>query len=404
MTDPAGGLFGSTGAWMLDDDVVHANHGSFGGITRATHEAVTAARARVAANPMRFFDREYHAAHDRAVAAVAGLVGADVADTTLVANATVGMEVVLRLLPWRSDATIVVTDQGYLSVLRAVQRRAATSRARVEVVSTDPADPDAIGDRVVDAVDRARVHGPVGVVVDQVASATACPLPVVEIVAAASERDVPVVVDGAHVPGQFPPGSAWPTGAAAWTGNLHKWAAAPHSLAVLVVDPAHQDVVGPVVSTWYDDLDWPDNSAWQGTLDPGPLLVAEQVVDQARSILARGDQVERLVVDGATMIAAEVGGSVLPGRGWMRAVELPPAITRSSAVTSFLESTPQAGPLSSPPDLAARGVEAWTWRRGIEAKVTPFADRLLLRLSGHAYTAPRDHERLAGALSDLMAT
>lgn len=403
MTDPADVLFGSTEAWMLDDDVVHANHGSFGGITRNTHEAVTSARARVAANPMRFFDREYHAAHDRAVTAVAGLVGADAADTTLVANATVGMEVGLRVLPWRSDATVVVTDQGYLSVLQAVQRRAGVSGARVEVVATDPADPDAICDRVVDAVDRARVRGPVGVVFDQVASATACPLPAVDLVAAASERDVPVVVDGAHVPGQFPASSALPSGAAAWTGNLHKWACAPHSLAVLVVDPAFQDGVGPVVSTWYDHLDWPANSAWQGTLDPGPLLVAEQAVDQATCILRHGDEIERLVVDGGAEIAEAVGGTVLPGRGWMRAVELPASITGTSAMTSCLESTPEAGALS-PLDLAARGIEAWSWHRGIEAKVTPFAGRLLLRLSAHAYTTPRDHERVAGALSDLLAT
>lgn len=254
---------------------------------------------RVAANPMGFFTREYHDAHDRAVAAAAGLVDADPADTTLVTNATAGMEVGrLRLLPWQSDATVVVTDQGYLSVLRAVQRRAAVAGTRVEVVATDPAKATAVTDRVMAAVDRARVRGPVGVVVDQVASATACPLPVVEIVAAGRERDVPVVVDGAHVPGQYRAMSAWPVGTVAWTGNLHKWACAPHWLAVLVVDPEHHDRIGPVVSTWYDDLDWPDNSAWRGTLDPGPLLVAEQVVDPARSMLVRGDKIEQVVVDG----------------------------------------------------------------------------------------------------------
>lgn len=151
-------LFGSTRAWLLDDDVVHANHGSFGGITRATNEAVIAARDRVATNPMRFFDREFHPTHERAVVAVARLAGADPGATTLVPNATAGMDVALRVLPWRADATNVATD---------------------------PFDPGSVADAVLTTIDEALGRGgPVGVVVDQVASATACPFPVADIVAA----------------------------------------------------------------------------------------------------------------------------------------------------------------------------------------------------------------------------
>jgi isopenicillin-N epimerase len=394
-------LFGSTAQWALSDDVAHTNHGSFGGMTTATARAVASARRRVAANPMRAFTREFDAAHARAVAAVASLVGARPGDTTLVPNATTGMDVAMRLLPWEPDATIVVADQAYPSVLANLRRRAARSGARLRVVATDPRDPAGCGQALVAAMDEA-APGRTGVVVDQVASATACPFPVDEVVAAARARNVVVVVDGAHVPGQFAPAAATP-GADAWTGNLHKWACAPIPLAALVVDERHHATIGPVVPTWLDDADFPANSAWQGTMDPGPLLVAEQVVAQALAILAHTDHIEDLAVAGAAHLAAAVGGHVLPGTGWMRAVVLPRSILRAPAVAAAAAGPAPASGLASPLDLAARAVEAAAVAHGVEAKVTPFREDLVLRLSCHAYTSARDHDRLAEVLVELVA-
>lgn len=386
---------------MLDDGVVHANHGSFGGITRATHEAVTAARARVAADPMRFFTREYHRAHERAVEAAAGLVGADPAATSLVPNATAGMVAALDVLAWGMDATVVVTDQGYLSVLAAVRQRAAATGTRVVVVATDPWHPDDVPEAVAARLDEVAGHGPVGLVVDQVASAAACAYPIDRLVAAARDRDVRVVVDAAHVPGQYPPDRAW-VPADAWTGNLHKWACAPHSVGVLVVDPAHHASFSPVVPTWYADLDYPGNAAWQGTLDPGPMLVTPQVVDQAEAILGHAAAIESRAAEGAATIAAAVGGGVLPGAGWMRTVQLPEAVRAAPVVAAAMAGT-TADPLGSPLDLAARAIEARGIEHGLEVKVTPLAGELYLRLSCHAYTSAGDHDRIARVLGDLVA-
>ena len=431
-------LFGSTALWALDDDVVHANHGSFGGITTATARAVAAARRRVAANPMRAFTRDFEAGHVAAVAAVAALVGARSADTALVPNATTGMDVAMRLLPWEPGATIVVADQAYPSVLANLRRRAQRTGTHLHVVATDPRDPAGSGRALVAAMDAAmdgaggRAVGRTGVVVDQVASATACPFPAAEVVAAARARDMVVIVDGAHVPGQFAEGAT--RGADAWTGNLHKWACAPIALAALVVDERHHATIGPVVPTWLDGADFPANSTWQGTMDPGPMLVAEQVVAQAVAIRAHAtrpratpthvtstpaprtdaardaselpvvDRIEDLAVEGAAHLAAAVDGHVLPGRGWMRAVVLPPAILRAPMVATAMAGPAPAAGLASPLDLAARAVEAVAVAGGVETKVTPWQDELVLRLSCHAYTSERDHDRLADVLTTLVGT
>lgn len=372
LTDP--------GAWMLDPTVVHANHGSFGGITRDTWEVVTAARREVLANPMRFFERDWEAAHVAAVGAVAGLVDADPGTTALVPNATFGLELALRVLPWRSGARILRTDHAYPSVVAALDDLAARSGAEIVEVALPL---DAAADADV-ATLLAAADGVDGVVLDHASSATARWLPVERLVPALREAGVVVVVDAAHAPGHVPT-SVRALAADAWVGNLHKWACAPHALAAVVLAPRHATAVGPLVhSAASSGHVFPDDSAWWGTADPGPLLVAPQVVTQATDVLARlRPRLCRLAAEGAAHVAAAVGGRVpAGGDGWMRVVELPRSAGTGAA--------------------RARQVQDAVAARGVEAKVSAWHDHLLLRLSTHAYTRPDDPERVARALVEVL--
>ena len=367
-----------SGAWMLDPDVVHANHGSFGGITRATWDAVTVARARVAADPMQFFERDWEAAHGAARDQVAALLGASADALQLVPNATFGLDLALRVLP--SGGRVVRTDHAYPSVVGALDAWATRTGGTVEVVALPlDADPGRDAETVLAATQHADAA-----VLDACASATARWLPLAQLVPQLRARGTTVVVDAAHVPGQVP-AEVDALGADAWVGNLHKWACAPHALAAIVLHPRHASFVGPLVhSAASGTSDFPDGSAWWGTTDPGPMLVAGQVVDQARDVLgALAPSIEAMVVDGADRVADRVGGRVVGGgRGWMRVVELPAAGGAGRDT--------------------ARQVMAGLRTHGVEAKVSPWQDRLLLRLSAHAYTRPEDHERLATALADVL--
>lgn len=371
-------LFGSTAAWALDDAVVHANHGSFGGLSLATLAAVEDARRRAEADPMTTWDRVHDQDHEQAVDVVADLVGARPADTTLVVNATVAMDVALQVLPWRPGARILTTSLTYPSVVANVARRVAASDVRLVVVDIDHLQPPEVtAARLVAELDHVD-----GVVVDAIASATAGWCAVDEVVAAARARGVPIVVDGAHEPGQVAL-DLEARDADAWVGNLHKWACAPKSLAAVVVPARHHATVRAATPTWLDDLAYPDNARWRGTVDLGPMLVAGQVVAQARAVLARGDEIEARAVAGAAHVAEVVDGVVLPGSGWMRTVHLGRADDDEGSVSASLE----AG-------LAAAGVAG---------KVTAVDGIPMLRLSCHAYTSDRDHDRLADALRGVVA-
>lgn len=366
------------GAWMLDPSVVHANHGSFGAITRATWGAVTDARARVAGDPMRFFEHDWDGAHAAARTAVAEFLGADPAGLQLVPNATFGMDLALRVLP--PGGRVVRTDHAYPLVVGAMDAWAARTGGVVDVVGLGlDADPE----RDVAVIEEAAA-GADAVVLDACASATARWLPLEVLVPSLRAAGVRVVVDAAHVPGQADADVAG-LGADAWVGNLHKWACAPHALAVVALAPEHAATVGPLVhSAASAGAVFPDDSAWWGTHDPGPMLVAEQVVAQAGEVRAAlGGTIEDRVVAGAHRVADHVGGRVVDGgRGWMRVVELPTGAGSGRERARSLVDALRDG--------------------GVAAKVSAWRDRLLLRLSAHAYTRPDDHERLATALARVL--
>jgi isopenicillin-N epimerase len=123
--------------------------------------------------------------------------------------------------------------------------------------------------RIVDAI------GPATrlVIVDHVASETALLFPVESIVRACHARGVPVLVDGAHVPGALPLDVS-ALGADFYVANLHKWAMAPRSSAFMVVSPQWQAMLHPPVISWGYEAGYTQEFDWVGTRDPTPWLTA----------------------------------------------------------------------------------------------------------------------------------
>lgn len=217
--------------WSLSPEVAHLNHGSFGAVPIPVQEHQAAWRARLEANPTRFVDTELAPALDEARAEVARFVGADPGGLAFVRNASQGVASVLRSIAPTLAAgdEIVTTNQDYNAVRQMLGHAAAASGAVLRVVDVPfPIDsPSTVTRLVLDAVgDLTRL-----VVVDHVTSPTALVYPIEEIVSAL-EPDVPVLVDGAHGPGQVPLdltrlGASW------YTGNFHKWVCAPKGSAFL---------------------------------------------------------------------------------------------------------------------------------------------------------------------------
>lgn len=372
--------------FLLEPGIAYLNHGAFGATPRDVMAAAEAWRQRLEAEPTRFMESESAPALRQSRSEMADFVGAGLDDLVLVENATTGCNAVLRSLPLKPGAEILVVDHGYPAVLKLLRHIAAwTGATLIEVVLPFPFEaPEAIVDAVVARLtERTRL-----VVLDLITSQSATILPVTLIAAAAKAAGARVLIDAAHAPGHIEldvPG----LGADWVTGNAHKWLFAPKGSAFLWAAPAAQDGLHPTVISHGYGQGFVEEFAWIGTRDPCNWLALPAAVAFYRRM---GDRAIRthnhaLVTEAASLLQRELG--VLPAapqemRGATASLALPKAVPAGSRTAKALHD---------------RLLE----RHRIEVPIFAFADRLWLRLSAQIYNELADYERLAQALKQELA-
>src|SRR5690606_21888990 len=113
--------------WRLDPEVTFLNHGSFGACPGPVLDAQGELRARLEREPVLFMQRQLERLLDGARARLAEFVRADPDDLAFVANATTGVNTVLRSLELSPGDELVTTDHEYnacRNALEAVARAA----------------------------------------------------------------------------------------------------------------------------------------------------------------------------------------------------------------------------------------------------------------------------------------
>jgi isopenicillin-N epimerase len=380
--------------WALEPGSHHLNHGSFGAVLEEVLELQTEWRERFEANPSRFVFRELQTAIDTAREALAGFVGADPAGIAPVRNATTGVASVLRSIETGIGPgdQLLTTGHDYNAIRQILRFTAERTGAEV-VVAEVPfpiEDPGDVTEVVLGAVTPSTRLA----VIDHVTSPTALVYPIEEIVAALEPR-VPVLVDGAHGPGQVPLdlerlGASW------YTGNLHKWTCAPKGAGFLHTRADRRvSTVPPVISHGYNAplgdagdryqllFDWlgtDDFSAW--AVVPDALrLVASMEPGGWEAVMRRNHD---LAVEARRVIATAVG-TPLPAPdhmiGSMASILLPDATGPDPG-----------GDLSPATDVL--------FDRGWFALVMnwPSWPAQLLRISAHLYNTLDEYQSLAVTL------
>jgi isopenicillin-N epimerase len=360
--------------WDFDPDALIVNHGSYGATPRVVLAAQDEWRRRLEAAPTRFMNQVLPAALRMAAGRLARFLGAEAQDIAFVANATTGCNAVLHSLRFRPGDEILALSHVYGAVGKTISYVASRTGA-VPVRTTLPfprPDDEAVLANVKAALTpRTRLA-----VIDHITSSSAVVLPLARIVALCHAEGVPVLVDGAHAPGQVELDLA-ALGADWYTGNCHKWLSAPKGCAFLHARRDRQDDLHPsVISHGYGD-GFTAEFDWTGTWDPSAYLSVTAALDfHARlggtALMARNAS---LAFAAGNLVAARLGTETGTGN----------APTAAMAMVRLPRVAPADAPMLRDKLFAA----------GTDAPLHVHDDAVWLRLSAYAYNELADYARLA---------
>jgi isopenicillin-N epimerase len=398
--------------FLLDPAITFLNHGSFGATPRDVLHAQQQVQLEMERNPVAYLGRGSAVRLAAARERLGALVGARGADLAFVPNATTGVNIVVRSLALAPGDEIVTTDHEYGACLAAWRRRCAETGAKLVVVPVPlPFDPASFAARLLAAVtERTRV-----IYASHITSTTAIVFPLQALCAAARERGIATLVDGAHAPGQIALDVS-AVGADFYTGNCHKWLCAPKGSAFLHVRPDRSvgpvRLEAPIVSWGYvademeDEGGHADSSAlsaarighagldsytgrtplerrlqWQGTRDISAFLTVPAAID----FQARHDWPTRR--ERCRTMARQLQREVLARSGL--------------APIAPDEALAQMAPIPvRTPAAQAETLRRWLCdEQHIEVPVTQHAGQVFVRVSVQAYNTPADLDRLRDALA-----
>lgn len=369
-------------AWSLDPAHRHLNHGSFGAVPLVAQQEQSRLREEMDRSPGTWFPGlPGRVALARAEIAAFLRVAPD--DLALVPNASGGASVVYTNVPAKPGGEIVVTDHGYGAVTMGARRLARRWGGTVRTARV-PLDADA--DEAYEAVAAELTDATGLIVLDHITSATARWMPAARIGSLARERGIPLLVDGAHVPGLAEdPLSGLDCDA--WIGNLHKFGCAPRGTSVLVARGPLRDALYPLIDSWGAEEPFPHRFDTQGTIDATSYLAAPASLgfidgvwgwDTARTYMKElADYAERLI---GAAFAEATGADAAVDVGMpvnaLRLVRLPDGLGSTHAAADALR------------DRVAAEL-------GVEAAFTSFAGTGYFRLSTHVYNTAADYEDFA---------
>ena len=143
---------------------------------------------------------------------VAKFVGANVKDLVFVANASTGINTVLRCLDFHEGDGILITNQTYGAVQMTAQEICQEKKAKLLVLNVTFPTSDMTGSvnfhvtEIVEHYEKVlRENANIKlVIIDAITSISALKLPIKKLTEVCHKHNALVLIDGAHAPGQIP--------------------------------------------------------------------------------------------------------------------------------------------------------------------------------------------------------
>lgn len=401
-TLPKGSEF--AGYWTHEPGMAFLNHGSFGGCPKQVLEAQTEFRARMEAEPVRFFVEQLQSLMDETRDAVAGFVDCDWDSLAFLPNATTGVAVALENSGLRPGDEILVNDHEYPACLNNVRRIASRTGAKVVKVTLPwPLPASDPRQSIVDAILAGISPKTKVALVSHVTSPSALVLPIEQLLPAFKQRGILTIVDGAHAPGMIEGLSIRRLDPDFYTANCHKWVCSPKGSAFLYVRKGLRDGVRPLVlsnnaespkpnrSQFLTEFDYIGTSDYSAILSiPAAIRAMEGFLPGGFSALMRRNR--ELALRARSLINESFGNSALV-----------PEDMVGSIAAMLLPARPDGAPPSTRPPTSRYGDPLQerlidTWRIQVPVWGVPGTPQRLLRISAQLYNSLEQYEYLLEAL------
>jgi len=377
--------------WLLDPSITFLNHGSFGACPKPVLHAQQEWRERLERQPLQFLGHDIEPLLDHALSELAAFVKCPADDIAFIANATTGVNTVLRSLSFTTGCELLTTNHEYNACRNALNYVA--ERSNVTVVIAEIPFPIESPQQITEAVLEKVSERTQLVLLDHVASQTGLIFPLTELVHQFRELGIETLIDGAHAPGMLPLNLS-ELGATYYTGNCHKWLCAPKGSAFLYVHPDRQDVIRPLTISHGANSPRRDRSRfrlefdWMGTSDPSSHLSVPTAIDFMGTLLP-GGWVELMDHNHQLAIAAR--------RVLCQTLEVPPPCPDTLLGALAVVPLPN-GDWSTLHDALLEQYQ-------IEVPIVPWghASGRQVRISAQIYNSLEQYEYLAVALKTLLA-
>lgn len=243
--------------YLMDQDVVYVNHGSYGPCPRFVYEELQRIRLQQEQNPDLWFRSSKYTLYADSVRSAARRLDCNFEQITLTDNATVGINAILKSLPSltsKPGGTILCTNLGYGAVLFTIEETAKQRGMKVRMINIQlPIDSkQALIQQFENELNKGDTENIRLAVIDHITSAQAILLPIVELTDLFHSHGIPVVVDGAHGPGQvYPHLSLNKLTCNFYVGTFHKWMYAARGCSFLFVrDTTIANQLQPANTSW----------------------------------------------------------------------------------------------------------------------------------------------------------
>ncbi len=375
--------------FLLDQDVIFLNHGSYGATPGPVFDAYQEWQRRLERQPVLFLGREFNDLIHAARQALGTYLNADTGDLVYIPNATHGANIIARSLNLKPGDEILTTNHEYGAC--DFTWKFVCSQAGARYIRKSIPLPVTTSEEIVERFLAGITPQTKAIYLSHITSSTALRLPVEAICQGARAKGVLSIVDAAHSPGQIPL-DLQQLGADVVFGNCHKWMLAPKGSAFLYVRREVQKIIQPLIVSWgYEAMPefttgsrFVDLLQWTGTRDPAAALTVPAAIQFMKD--HHWDTVRRQCHQLLRQTIARI----------CDLTELTPLYPLDSDFYYQMGIAPL--PASNLPMLKSRLYEQYK----IEVPLTEWEDNQFIRISVQGYNSQEDVDALLNALEVLL--